>query len=172
MLVIGAQEAVEHLSMGRLIEAVEEAFRQANSGVVRTAGRLLLVAPDGAVHVVAGGDWSGDQSLIVTKVNRRWAATDHRAGSSVRGVLLVQAGDDGAPIAVIGSGPLTALRTGAVAAVAARHLAAPDDTLVVGSGAVARACASAIGTAFPRSSVLVCARDAPRARSIGRAARA
>src|SRR5262245_32838348 len=121
MLVIGADEAVERLDLGRLIDAVEDAFRHAHAGGLRPAGRLHVLAPDGAVHIVAGGDWGTDPSLIVTKVNRRWVGADPRQRPSVRGVLLVQAGADGAPIAVIGSGPLTALRTGAVAAVAARH---------------------------------------------------
>src|SRR5690625_226783 len=59
--------------------------------------------------------------------------------------------DTGAPIAYMSGNLISAMRTGAVAGVAARHLATVDAQVVaiIGAGVISRACARAIACAMP-----------------------
>lgn len=59
--------------------------------------------------------------------------------------------DTGAPIAYMSGNLISAMRTGAVAGVAARHLATADAQVaaIIGAGVISRACARAIACAMP-----------------------
>lgn len=84
---------------------------------------------------------------------------------AVHATYLLSDAPTGAPLALLDGGALTDRRTAAASVLAARHLARPDSRrlLLLGSGKVAHALASAYVAAFPIEDIAVWSRDPARA---------
>jgi ornithine cyclodeaminase/alanine dehydrogenase-like protein (mu-crystallin family) len=161
---ISGREATALVGLARAFTAVEDGFAVAGRDGAFEGYRAHVQVEGGTFHVVGGGARFPTGAIVTTKVNGRFDSIDGAAGV-VRGVLLVSDAVDGTPLALIESGPVTVLRTAAVAAVAVSHLTAPDadSLLLVGSGRVAAAIARAVAQAHPVADVLVWSRDRSRA---------
>jgi len=122
------------------IEAVEDAFRQLAQGGVPAPGILGLHAGEGSFHVKAGF-LNGDRPYFAAKVNANFPGNPRQGLPTIQGVVYLCDASNGAPLAVMDSGAITALRTAAASAVAAKHLAAGscDAALICGCGAQAMA---------------------------------
>lgn len=132
---------VEHALPPRLcIEAVEDAFRRLAQGGVPAPGILGLHAAEGSFHVKAGL-LEADRPYFAAKVNANFPGNPRQGLPTIQGVVYLCDASNGAPLAVMDSGSITALRTAAASAVAAKYLAAEDcDTaLICGCGAQALA---------------------------------
>ncbi|MCC2635515.1 MAG: ornithine cyclodeaminase/mu-crystallin [Ramlibacter sp.] len=121
------------------IDRIEAAFRESALGRVAASGILGMHAPTGSFHVKAGlledaGPW------FAAKVNANFPMNPPRFGlPTIQGAVLLFHAGDGRLLAVIDSTALTALRTAAATAVAARYLARPSSRtlLICGCGAQA-----------------------------------
>ena len=91
---------------------------------------------------------------------------------TIRGTVVLADAETGEPLAMMDSASVTALRTGAATAVAAKYLARPDSrcATVVGCGAQGEIQLAAIAAVLPLERVWVL--DADPARAQGLAARA
>jgi ornithine cyclodeaminase len=86
----------------------------------------------------------------------------------IQAVYVLMDGDSLSPVAVLDGTSLTALRTPAVSAVAARHLAAPDAArlVVFGSGPQAEGHITALRLTRPLQDVVLVARDQEKAQGL------
>ena len=123
------------------IAAIEDAFRQHALGNVPEPGILGMHEGEGSFHVKAGFLRVEGKLYFAAKLNANFPANPGRGLPTIQGAVLLSDAQDGAPLAIMDSMSITALRTAAASAVAARHLARKecDTALVCGCGGQARA---------------------------------
>jgi alanine dehydrogenase len=94
-----------------------------------------LHVPDGGFHVkIAGLPLS--RCYVAAKLNANFPGNPARGLPTIQGVVVLSDGETGQPLALMDSMEITALRTGAATAVAARYLARPDARVatIIGCG--------------------------------------
>lgn len=137
-----SRTAVERLlSLDDCIAAVEDAFRQHALGNTPSPGLLSMHVPDGSFHVKAA-PLTAERAYFAAKLNANFPQNSARHGlPTIQGLVAVCDATDGSPLAVMDSMALTALRTGAATAVAAKYLSRADSTtaLICGCGGQAAA---------------------------------
>lgn len=141
LLLLSAADVERVLTPRLCMEAVEDAFRQLARGGVPASGILGLHAAEGSFHVKAGL-LGADRPYFAAKVNANFPGNGVRHDlPTIQGVVYLCDASNGAPLAVMDSGPITALRTAAASAVAAKHLAPLrcDTALICGCGGQALA---------------------------------
>lgn len=129
------------LTPGKCISVVEEAFRQHALGKAPTPGILGTQVKDGGFHIKAGV-LTLERSYFAAKLNANFPHNAARLGlPTIQGVLALFDAVSGLPLAVMDSMALTALRTAAATAVAAKYLARAkcETALICGCGGQARA---------------------------------
>jgi ornithine cyclodeaminase/alanine dehydrogenase-like protein (mu-crystallin family) len=143
------------LTLDECIDAVEAGFaRQAGGGAVGP-GVLALHVPGGGFHVKAAGVRLS-RFYVAAKLNANFPDNGARRGlPTIQGVVVLSDGEDGRPLALLDSMEITALRTGAATAVAARHLARADarTATVVGCGRQGRIQIAALARVRPLTRV-------------------
>jgi alanine dehydrogenase len=138
-------------------EALAHAFRLHADG--RTHVQPKLTVPLGPGHFF--------QSLCAAMPDPPYAATkwvgvsadnDRRSLPNVTGLIVVSDFTTGVPVAVMDGTSLTVLRTAAMSALAARHLARPDSASIgfVGCGAQAHGHLASLRDVLPGLSAAVC----------------
>jgi alanine dehydrogenase len=122
------------------IAAVEDAFRAHALGAAAPPGILGMHVAQGSFHVKAA-TMSANREYFAAKVNANFPGNAARGLPTIQGAVLLFDATDGALLAVMDSIAITALRTAAASAVAARYLARErcDALLVCGCGAQAKA---------------------------------
>jgi ornithine cyclodeaminase/alanine dehydrogenase-like protein (mu-crystallin family) len=123
------------------IAAVEEAFRQLGEGRVPPPGILGMHHGEGSFHVKAGF-LTGKRAYFAAKLNANFPQNGSRHGlPTIQGAVLLSDAADGRPLAIMDSVSITALRTAAASAVAAKYLANPscEALLICGCGGQAAA---------------------------------
>jgi alanine dehydrogenase len=145
------------------IAAVEDAFRQHALGAVPAPGILGMHAGKGGFHVKAG--FLG--SYFAAKVNANFPGNTDLP--TIQGAVILFDATNGRPLAVMDSGSITALRTAAASAVAAKYLARKDcDTLLIcGCGGQAASQLQALKCVTTPKRVLAYDRDRARAAAYG-----
>lgn len=125
-LLLTRSEVVELLDLGDCIAAVEQAFRELGAGRARAPGALAHVVDDGGFHVKVAS-LPGTRAYFAAKANGNFPRNGDRFGKpSIQGVIVLADSADGTPLAIMDSIEITALRTAAATAVAAKYLARPD----------------------------------------------
>lgn len=140
--ILTAGDVERLLDLDTCIAAVELAFRRFGLGEALPPALLGLHAPDGGLHVKAGLLDDGTRAIMVAKANANFPHNPVRHGlPAIQGVVAVFDAANGRLLALMDSIALTALRTAAATAVAARHLARHDAATVtiVGGGTQGRA---------------------------------
>ena len=133
-LLLTRSDVADLLPMDACIEAVEHAFRLHGEGRADPPGILGVHARDGGFHIKAGILDLG-RRYFTAKTNANFPGNPERFGQpTIQGVLLLADAERGTPLALMDSAEITALRTGAATAVAARHLARPDAAVVTVCG--------------------------------------
>jgi alanine dehydrogenase len=133
-LLLTRSDVADLLPMDACIEAVEHAFRLHGEGRADPPGILGVHARDGGFHIKAGILDLG-RRYFAAKTNANFPGNPERFGlPTIQGVLLLADAERGTPLALMDSAEITALRTGAATAVAARHLARPDAAVVTVCG--------------------------------------
>lgn len=146
---IFTQSDVERLlDIKSCITAVEDAFRQRGEGRPSPSGVLGLSVTGGGFHVKAAM-LELSRPYFAAKVNANFPANPSTRGlPTIQGILVLFDATNGSPLAMMDSIAITALRTAAASAVAAKYLALPTarTATFVGCGAQARAHIAAIST--------------------------
>jgi ornithine cyclodeaminase len=146
MRIVGSDEIDRVLACPALVDALGDAFRAdikvpvrhhhtiaARTRPPRAAATLLLMPAWTETGELSGKGFLGCKVVTVFPDNAK-------AGQpSVHGSYLLMSGETGEPLAVMDGRALTAWRTGAASALAARHLAREDAAhlVMVGAGALA-----------------------------------
>jgi alanine dehydrogenase len=127
------------LSPQACIEAIEDAFRRLARGAVPAPAILGMHAAEGGFHVKAGL-LASDREYFAAKVNANFPGNAARFGlPTIQGAVLLFDAGNGRLLAIMDSMAITALRTAAATAVAAKHLARAScrSALICGCGAQA-----------------------------------
>src|SRR5215475_228326 len=135
-LILSRTDVLDLLSLLECIDAVERAFRLHAEGRTLGPGVLSVHAPGGGFHIKAAG-LVGERSYFAAKTNGNFADNPRRWGlPTIQGTIVLADAAHGSPLAIMDSGSVTALRTGATTALAAKYLARPDASTatIVGCG--------------------------------------
>jgi ornithine cyclodeaminase/alanine dehydrogenase-like protein (mu-crystallin family) len=149
-------DVYELLDMRSCITAVEEAFRADGNGDTLPSGMLGTHATHGGFHVKTAGV-RGSADYYAAKVNANFPSNGARFGlPTIQGVLALFDADRGSLLALMDSMSVTAMRTAAATAVAARYLARPDSAsvLVVGCGVQGRSQLRALRCVLPLTRII------------------
>jgi alanine dehydrogenase len=134
-LILKRSEVASLLSLGECIGAVEEAFRLNEEGQSLPPGVLETLTGDGGFHIKAAGLKFASRTYYAAKVNANFPQNvGRRALPTIQGVVALYDGESGSPLALMDSIEITALRTGAATAVAAKYLARPDSKVATVAG--------------------------------------
>lgn len=134
-LILKRSEVASLLSLAECIGAVEEAFRLNEEGQSLPPGVLETLTGDGGFHIKAAGLKLADRTYYAAKVNANFPQNMGRWGlPTIQGVVALYDGESGYPLALMDSIEITALRTGAATAVAAKYLARPDSKVATVCG--------------------------------------
>lgn len=140
-LVLRGNEIAELLTMPECIAAVEHAFRLHGQKLAPAPGMLGLHAREGAFHIKAGF-LELQRSYFAAKVNANYPGNGERFGlPTIQGVIVLCDAENGCPLAVMDSMEITARRTAAASAVAAKYLARPDSVILTVCGCGVQGCA-------------------------------
>ena len=105
------------------IAAVENAFRQLAEGKVPPPGILGMHGGDGSFHAKAGF-LTLERPYFAAKLNANFPQNGKLHGlPTIQGAVILFDAANGTPLAIMDSISITALRTAAASAVAAKHLA-------------------------------------------------
>jgi ornithine cyclodeaminase/alanine dehydrogenase-like protein (mu-crystallin family) len=134
MLVLSRADLERLLDPPAVIKAVEGAFREAAAGRAVALPRAVLPMSKGDVFLgmisaLPGRKAMGAKLITVVGANRA------RGLPTIQGSYLLVDPNTGSPLALMEAGFLTAIRTGATSAVAARLLARPEGRRVACFGA-------------------------------------
>ena len=123
------------LTLDDCIDAVETAFSEHASGRSLAPQLMHLDADGGEFHIKAGG-LRTTRTYVAVKVNGRFFGNRTNHGlPNILGLILLTDGKTGQPLAVMESGHVTRLRTGAATAVAAKYLAKRSSRIATICGA-------------------------------------
>ena len=156
VLFLSSQDVKALLKIDECTAAVEHAFRLHGEGKTLPPAVLGLHVSNGSFHIKAGV-LSLSRNYFAAKVNANFPDNPARfALLTIQGLVILSDADNGSPLAIIDSGDITALRTAAATAVAAKYLARPDSGMVTicGCGAQGRAQLAALARVFPLRAVL------------------
>jgi ornithine cyclodeaminase/alanine dehydrogenase len=154
-LLLRRTDVARAMTLPDYIDAVEAAFRHLAEGRMTVPGVVHIGAPDGTFHVKSAG-FVGEPHYVAVKVNGNFPDNRDRNGlPTIQGAILLCDGRNGSLLAVIDTGEVTAMRTGAATAVAARHLARPDTSVmtVIGCGIQGRVQLLAMHAVLPLETV-------------------
>ena len=140
-LLMSRSDVERLLGPDECIAAVEDAFRQHALGKAPPPGILGFHAGEGSFHIKAALLTLG-QPYFAAKANANFPHNGARHGlPTIQGVVVLCDASNGLPLAVMDSMSITALRTAAATAVAAKYLAREkcDAALICGCGGQAAA---------------------------------
>jgi ornithine cyclodeaminase/alanine dehydrogenase-like protein (mu-crystallin family) len=167
VLALTRRDVAELLTLDDCIAAVEQASRLHAEGASLPPGVLSVPAGDGGFHIKAAGLRLG-RSYFAAKTNANFPQNPARAGRpAIQGVVVLCDAADGTLLAVMDSMAITAIRTGAATAVAARYLARPGSRVVTicGCGTQGDIQLRALARVAPVRRVFAFDADADRARA-------
>lgn len=163
-LLLGKAEIEQTMRLSDYIDAVEHAFALMGTGGIRVPGVVHIPADDGAFHIKSAG-FAANPSYIAVKVNGNFPNNRATSGlPTIQGAIVLCDGRNGALLAVIDSIEVTAMRTAAATAVAARYLAPEDASVVtvVGCGVQGRVQLMALNEVLPLEKAYAYDLDAKR----------
>lgn len=169
MEILNAAAVQKALPMSACIEAVERAFRSLGDGTAGKPGTLSLHAERGVFHIKAGTLRTDRGHYFTAKVNGNFADNPRDYGlPTIQGVVVACDAHDGRILALMDSGGLTAIRTAAATAVAARYLAREDSSVVaiIGCGVQAPAQVEALRVVMDVRRLVLYDRDTEKAQAL------
>jgi len=138
------------ISTDAMICSIERALGEQAAGRLWTAPKSALLPGDGR-YMMATLSTGNEPSLTVVKAVTVSPDNPHRGLSGINGAIMLFDGETGLLCGVMGANWVTAVRTAALSAVAAKRLANPQSTSVafVGCGVQARSHLDAFSQLFP-----------------------
>jgi ornithine cyclodeaminase/alanine dehydrogenase-like protein (mu-crystallin family) len=161
---LGADALRRLLPPAAAVEAVAAALAGAGAHAASGHAALAYDVDDGAFHVKTTA-LAAPRPVYVAKINANFPGNPARGLPTIQGVAALFDAADGRLLALLDSPELTALRTGAATAVAARYLARTEASrlLLCGAGRQAFAQAAALAAVRPLARVWVHDLDVARA---------
>jgi alanine dehydrogenase len=154
-LLLRRHEVAALLTMQECIAAVEHAFRLYGEKKAAPPGMLGLHGNHGAFHIKAGF-LHLQRSYFAAKVNANYPENSERFGlPTIQGVIVLCDAENGRPLAMMDSTEVTARRTAAATAVAAKYLARSESAIltVCGCGVQGYAQARVLSVVLPLQKV-------------------
>lgn len=173
MRILSRRDVLELLSLEDCMAAVENAFRLHADGRTLGPGVLGVPAAGGGFHIKAAG-LVGERHYFAAKTNANFPDNPRRCGlPTIQGTVVLADAETGEPLALMESASLTALRTAAATALAAKLLAPGHarTATIVGCGAQGEIQLAAIAAVLPLQHVWVVDTDRARAESLATRAR-
>jgi ornithine cyclodeaminase/alanine dehydrogenase-like protein (mu-crystallin family) len=165
MRLLSRRDVLELLSLAECIDAVERALRLHADKRTFGPGVLGIHAIDGGFHIKAAG-LSGERRYFAAKTNANFPDNPRRHGlPTIQGTVMLADADTGRSLAIMDSASVTAVRTGAATAVAAKFLArtGAETATIVGCGAQAATQLAALAAVLPLRRAWAIDTDHPRA---------
>jgi ornithine cyclodeaminase/alanine dehydrogenase-like protein (mu-crystallin family) len=166
-LLLSRSDVERLLTSDECIAAVEDAFRQHALGRAPPPGILGLHAEDGGFHIKAAL-LTLDRPYFAAKTNANFPHNGARHGlPTIQGIVVLCEAVTGQPLAVMDSMSITALRTAAATAVAAKYLAREEcrTLLICGCGGQALSQLRAVLRVRSPGRILVYDQDAEKSRA-------
>jgi ornithine cyclodeaminase/alanine dehydrogenase len=154
-LLLGQADIARTMALSDYIDAVEQAFERLDNGQMLLPDVGHIPGADGAFHVKSAG-FIGDPSYVAVKVNGNFPNNPRLNGlPTIQGAIVLCDGQDGSLLAVIDSIEVTAMRTGAATAVAAKYLAKDNTSVVtvIGCGTQGRVQLLSLAAVLPLKTV-------------------
>ncbi|MCF3642312.1 ornithine cyclodeaminase family protein [Rhizobium sp. TRM95111] len=172
MLVLDADQTRDALPFPALIEALSAMFAGDCVMPVRHHHAVAVPGEEEATLLLMPAWQPG--AHIGVKLVTVFPGNHRRALPAIFGSYLLSSGKTGELLAILDGGELTARRTAAASALAARHLARPDSRrmLMVGAGRLSLNLIAAHSAVLPIGTVGIWARDAAKAEATAAQARA
>jgi alanine dehydrogenase len=172
-LVLSRSDVHALLTLPDCIAAVEQAFRLHAEGRTLGPGVLGVHATGGGFHVKAAG-LLGERSYFAAKTNANFPRNPEAGRPAIQGTVVLLDAVHGEPLAIMESGSVTALRTAAATAVAAKYLARPQSrtATIVGCGVQGAMQLAAIAAVLPLERVWLVDVDGVRAKELAARAEA
>lgn len=153
------------------IAMIEKLIRGSEAGTVWSAPKAVLTPPDGR-YIMATLAAMDEPPLVATKslvLNERNLA---RGLPQINSLVTLLHGQTGVPLATIDGNWVTAVRTAALSAVAAKYMAKPDARSIgfVGAGVQAQSHLGAFVDLFPIERIKIFGRGQPNIDALGAAA--
>ena len=136
-VILTSADVVRLLSPRDCIDARGATLRAHEQGQSHGPTSAGLTLPAGSLHAKMAAIHDAGRLYVVVKSNVNLPGNPERIGRpTIQGVLLLFDGDTGEPLAIMDSIAVTSIRTAAVAALAAEHLARSDarTITIVGCG--------------------------------------
>lgn len=166
--ILTGADVVRLLSPRDCIDAIAATLRAHERGESRGPSSAGLTLPDGSFHAKMAAIRDAGRLFVVVKSNVNLPGNVERTGRpTIQGVLVLFDGDTGEPLAIMDSIAITSIRTAAVAALAADHLAKRRSTTItiVGCGEQGDAQLRAMAIVRPLTRAWVFDVDAAKART-------
>lgn len=146
-LLLRESDVREVLAMPELIEAMEAALKAFSAGQVTQPVRTAIEVPAGPGFFGLMPAYLHDPPALGAKLVTVFHGNEHRGLTSHLGTIVLLDPETGATLSIMDGRYITAVRTAAVSAVAARYLAHRDAATlgIVGSGVQARSHLEALG---------------------------
>jgi ornithine cyclodeaminase/alanine dehydrogenase-like protein (mu-crystallin family) len=164
-LLLSRSDVLQLLDLPACTAAVENAFRLHAEGRTFGPGVLGLHVPNGGFHIKAAG-LMAERGYFAAKTNANFPDNPRRHGlPTIQGAVLLADAGTGELLAVMDSASVTALRTAAATAVAAKYLARPEarTATIIGCGAQGKVQLAAIAATLPLQQVWTLDTDHARA---------
>ncbi|WP_164658137.1 ornithine cyclodeaminase family protein [Tropicibacter sp. Alg240-R139] len=147
-----------NIAPSEVADAIEEALIAKAQGLLHTSPKTAILPGRGRYMMSTLA--VGDDGFIVVKQVSVCPENPERGLPAINGAIMVLDAETGLLRAIVGANWITAIRTAALSAVAARRLADPDsETLVfVGSGVQAHSHLAAFSELFPLKRIRVLGR--------------
>ncbi|HTY47186.1 MAG TPA: alanine dehydrogenase [Methanomassiliicoccales archaeon] len=139
-LVLTGKQVRSLLHMEDVLVAVEEAFRQKGLGQVQMPPKTYLFFPEQDGDLRTMPSYVPEAQVAAVKIVNVHPQNAKYGLRTVMGTLLLVDPRTGEPMAFMDATHITAMRTGAAGAIAAKYLARPDPKVVgvIGAGSQAR----------------------------------
>ena len=164
VLLLSADDLRRVLTPEVCLEALAAAYRALGDDPDSEPKTLGFKADDGSFHIKAGV-YPGSRHIFAAKLNANFPGNPKRGLPTIQGLVALVDGKKGIPLAVMDSGELTAIRTAAANALAARYGARADSRVVtiVGAGMQAGYVLDAFAAVLPLEKIFVYDKDPEKA---------
>ncbi len=156
-LILSLDDVKSVLAMGPCIDAVEEAFRQYSLGNVVQPTRPTIRIAEHRALINAMPAYIGGVEALGVKWVGGYLGNPALGLPVVQAIIILNDGTNMSPLAVMNGTYITAVRTGAAAGVATRHLARADAATagIIGAGVQAKTQLEAVCAVRPITSARV-----------------
>ncbi len=160
------------ITTANAVDAIERLLVGMAEGSVWSAPKAVITPPDGR-YMMATLSAADDPRLLVVKSVVLNPENTQKGLEQINGLIMVLDSETGLPVAVMDGNWITAVRTAALSAVAAKHMARADSSTIafIGCGVQARSHLDAFAELYPLTRVQAFGRGGANIEALCSAAR-